>query len=150
MVVMRVKRPATKEEMELFICLGNRLQVFKTVKVITKNGEEDYYKNINAVVTLAFFVSYLCKEEYEADKVAFLNEMDNLSEDALMDKIIDMALDYFEDYAKKRNNQFLISLVNSNKEILKTIKRCPWYELKNYPTLPSTAIEWDFNQRDME
>lgn len=38
MVVMRVKRPATKEEMELFICLGNRLQVFKTVKVITKNG----------------------------------------------------------------------------------------------------------------
>jgi len=157
MVIMRVKRLATKEEMELFTRLGNRLLIFRTVPIETKNGIENYYKNINAVVTVAFFVSYLCKKENEADKEAFLREMENLSESDLLDKIVDMALDYFEDYANKKNNQFLIALGNSNKQRIQElragrdrVRHYYWEDFTCIPVIPSTSVEWNFNNRDME
>ncbi len=124
-VIDNNKQLPSEEEIRLFLKLGRRLHILDYSYYNSKHG----YKNINAVVTLAFFVEWLHKPENVQAKNGFVAEMNALSDDSLREYIVDKALDYYEECAEKDNNNFSRSMVKSNwervhKERNESKKRC--------------------------
>lgn len=118
-----------EEEMRTFLKIGRRLHILDYSYWELKSEPAYYgYKNINAVVTLAFFIEWLYLQKNVQAMNGFIAEMNAMSDDSLREYVVDKALDYFKECAENANNNFSRAMVESNWEhVLKernSNKRC--------------------------
>lgn len=123
-----------KETMELFLKIWYKKGLFDTVNINTSGGKtEKYYRNVNAITSLAVICDYLNKHWKENEKLSFLNRLEN-SWDEFYKEMSELALDIFE---KKENlSAFSQALIKSNRERLENVKS----DIKCFPTLSPACL----------
>ncbi len=146
----------SEEEMRLFLKLGRRLHILDTVLVNRTKTEklierETWYRNYNAVHTLAYFVEWLHLRDNIKEKDSFTVEMETMSNESLRDYIRDKALDYYEILVESSNSNFGRAMVRGNRKRIQEeknerIKRSIWYHF--WPIMTSGYTKWFDNVID--